>query len=73
MRCAQSLRNVYVETSDLMKSTMVERIHCNYYMDERIHGKDEVSGSSPDRGSIIAFRNICFTSQLRLFEAGVFY
>ena len=21
-------------------------------MDERIHGKDEVSGSSPDRGSI---------------------
>ena len=41
-------------------------------MDERIHGKDEVSGSSPDRGSIIAFRNICFTSQLRLFEAGVF-
>ena len=40
---------------------------------ERIHGKDEVSGSSPDRGSIIAFRNICFTSQLRLFEAGVFY
>ena len=64
---------MYVETSDLMKSTMVERIHCNYYMDERIHGKDEVSGSSPDRGSIIAFRNICFTSQLRLFEAGVFY
>ena len=53
MRCAQSLRNVYVETSDLMKSTMVERIHCNYYMDERIHGKDEVSGSSPDRGSMI--------------------
>ena len=40
---------------------------------ERIHGKDEVSGSSPDRGSIIAFRNICFTSQLRLFEADVFY
>ena len=25
-------------------------------MVERIHGKDEVSGSSPDRGSILIFR-----------------
>ena len=25
---------------------------------ERIHGKDEVSGSSPDRGSRIDFSNI---------------
>lgn len=43
---------MYVETSNLTKSTKVEIIYCNYYMDERIHGKDEVSGSSPDRGSI---------------------
>ena len=43
---------MYIETSYLTKSTMVEYIHCNYYRDERIHGKDEVSGSSPDRGSI---------------------
>ena len=39
MRCAQSLRNVYIETSYLTKSTMVEIIYCNYYMDERYHGK----------------------------------
>ena len=43
---------MYVETSNLTKSTKVEIIYCNYYMDERIHGKAEVSGSSPDRGSI---------------------
>lgn len=39
MRCAQSLRNVYIETSHLTKSTMVERIYCNYYRDERYRGK----------------------------------
>jgi len=30
---------VYVETSNLTKSTMVEIIYCNYYMDERYRGK----------------------------------
>lgn len=39
MRCAQSLRDVYIETSYLTKSTMVEIIYCNYYMDERYRGK----------------------------------
>ena len=30
---------------------MVVHIHSKITMNERIHGKDEVSGSSPDRGS----------------------
>ena len=57
---------MYVETSNLTKSTMVEIIYCNYYMDERIHGKDEVSGSSPDRGSIIRYLRLVI-ERLRVF------
>lgn len=30
---------------------------------ERIHGKDEVSGSNPDRGSIVKLSNVWYNKQ----------